>query len=622
MSVWQWLRGSLQELVRKHGGRLSRRLLVWFLVFSLVPLLATNAVGYQRTKAILEGIVDRYLSAVAEVQVQHVRDRIDNHLLLLQAIVAGNQFLVAGALRSQGLPAGQMGQVADRTALENFLLRKHDEIPIFDAIDLFTPEGQVIAAAGNSANFVTDRPDNLEHGSLWAQLRDGPHGPEPVFDIAVPVRDHDGRTVAYLGAAVTLAESHEFLEVPEHVAGRVESFIVDPAGRPLFVSHPHESINYREVLATPLQHMPPGTIARYNDREGVPVIGTVLPIPGYPWRFIAEVPSAEAFGELHNLGLLSVILESIFVAVLVAVAGFVAWTLVAPLGKLVHATRRVAQGDLSARVAIPQQNELGELGHAFNEMAAALAKTTADVDELHRREIERASQLATVGELASGVAHEIRNPVVGVSNGLDLVRRRVGHDPVLEPIIEEMTHQLTRIQQTLQELLVFARPATPTLAPISGNNLVERAIRLVQPAAARAGVRVEVHLDPLVPRFMADEEMLHQALVNVLMNALQATPAGGLVTVTTRRAGDAVEIEIADTGSGISPEHVEFVFRPFYTTRHTGTGLGLPITRQIVQRHGGSVTLTSRVHVGTTITLRLPLQHGAPANAGREVEFP
>ncbi|MDE3153138.1 MAG: HAMP domain-containing protein [Gemmatimonadota bacterium] len=622
MSVWQWLRGSLQELVRKHGGRLSRRLLVWFLVFSLVPLLATNAVGYQRTKAILEGIVDRYLSAVAEVQVQHVRDRIDNHLLLLQAIVAGNQFLVAGALRSQGLPAGQMGEVADRTALENFLLRKHDEIPIFDAIDLFTPEGQVIAAAGNSANFVTDRPDNLDHGSLWAQLRDGPHGPEPVFDIAVPVRDHDGRTVAYLGAAVTLAESHEFLEVPEHVAGRVESFIVDAAGRPLFVSHPHESINYREVLATPLLRMPPGTIARYNDREGVPVIGTVLPIPGYPWRFIAEVPSAEAFGELRSLGLLSVILESIFVAVLVAVAGFVAWTLVAPLGKLVHATRRVAQGDLTARVVIPQQNELGELGHAFNEMAAALAKTTADVDELHRREIERASQLATVGELASGVAHEIRNPVVGVSNGLDLVRRRVGHDPVLEPIIEEMTHQLTRIQQTLQELLVFARPATPTLAPISGNNLVERAIRLVQPAAARAGVRVEVNLDPLVPRFMADEEMLHQALVNVLMNALQATPAGGLVTVTTRRAGDAVEIEIADTGTGISPEHVEFVFRPFYTTRHTGTGLGLPITRQIIQRHGGSVTLTSRVHVGTTITLRLPLQHGAPADAGREVDFP
>jgi signal transduction histidine kinase len=619
MSVWQWLRRNIQELAHKHGGRLSRRLLVWFLVFSLIPLLATNAVGYQRTKAILEQIVDRYLSAVAEVQVQHVRDRIDNHLLVLQAIVAGNQFLAAGALRSEGLPAGQMGGVADSTALENFLLRKHEELPIFDAIDLFTPEGRVIAAAGNRDNVVTSRPADLHRGSLWATRRDGPHGAEPLFRIAVPVRTHDGRTVAYLGAAVTLDESHEFLEVPEHVAGRVESFIVDADGRPLFVSHAHEEVDYARVLATPLLRMKPGSIVEYADREGVPVIGTALPIPGYPWRFIAEVPSAEAFGELHKLGMLSVILESVFVAVLVAVAGFVAWDLVAPLGKLVQATRLVAQGDLNVRVSVPQRNELGELGHAFNDMTAALAQTTAHVEELHRREIERASQLATVGELASGVAHEIRNPVVGVSNGLDLVRRRVGQDPILEPIIDEMGHQLTRIQQTLQELLAFARPATPTLGRLSGNNLAERAIRLVQPAAARAGVRVEVQLDPLLPRFMADEDMLHQALVNVLMNALQATPPGGLVTVITRRSGEGVEIEIADTGTGISSEHVEFVFRPFYTTRHTGTGLGLPITRQIIQRHGGTVTLTSRVNVGTTITLRLPLQNGDAVLGRREV---
>ncbi|HUX35114.1 MAG TPA: ATP-binding protein [Gemmatimonadaceae bacterium] len=620
MSVWRWLRATFQELARKRGGRLSRRLLVWFLVFSLIPLLATNAVGYERTKAILERIVDRYLSAVAEVQVQHVRDRIDNHLLLLQAIVAGNQFLAAGALRAEGRPAGPMGGVADTDALLEFLQRKHEEIPTFDAIDLFTPTGRVIASAGNHANLVTEPPANSRRGSLWATLRPGPHGPEPMFNIAVPVMSHGNEIVAYLGATVTLSETHEFLEVPEHVAGRVESFIVDEQGRPLFVSHPHETVDYASPLATPLLHMPGGTIAQYADREQVKVIGTVLSIPGYPWRFVAEVPSAEAFGELHDLGMLSVILESVFVAVLVAVAGVVAWDLVAPLGRLVSATRLVARGDLNVRVAIPQRNELGELGHAFNEMTSALAQTTARVEELHQHEIERASQLATVGELASGVAHEIRNPVVGVSNGLDLVRRRVGRDPVLEPIIDEMGHQLTRIQQTLQELLAFARPATPTLAPLRGNHLMERAIRLVQPAAARTGVHLDVHLDPLLPRILADEDMLHQALVNVLMNALQATPAGGRVTVTTRRAGDAVEFEIADTGCGIAPEHIAYVFRPFYTTRHTGTGLGLPITRQIIQRHGGSVALTSRVDVGTTITLRLPLQNGDAAIAHREVE--
>src|SRR5207245_593858 len=110
-----------------------------------------------------------------------------------------------------------------------------------------------------------------------------------------------------------------------------------------------------------------------------------------------------------------------------------------------------------------QNDEIGELGAAFNEMTAELEDTTARVTELHHREIERASQLATVGELASGIAHEIRNPVVGVSNGLDLVRRRVGDDPTLRPITDEMARQLARIEQAMQELLTFARPATPTL---------------------------------------------------------------------------------------------------------------------------------------------------------------
>ncbi len=618
MPVQDWLPANVQELARKHGGRLRRRLLVWFLLFSLVPLLATNAVGYQRTKNILGQIVDRYLSAVAEVQVDHLHDRIDNHLLLLQAIVTGNQFLAAGALRFQGRPAGAMGAVADSTALQDFLLRKHQDLPIFDALDLFTPDGTIITAVGNPANVVRTPPADASHGSLWARLRDGQHGPEPTFQMAVPVATQRGEIVAYLGATVAQSEAHAFFQVPEHVAGRVESFIVDSAGRPLFVSHPHERIDYAAPMATPLLHLPLASIAEYPDRLGVDVIGTARAIPGYSWRYIAEVPSAEAFGELRDLGVLSVILESLFVAVLVGVAGYVAWDLVAPLGKLVNATRRVAQGDLNVRVSMPQRNELGELGRSFNEMTSALAHTTAHVEELHRREIERASQLATVGELASGVVHEIRNPVVGVSNGLDLVRRRVGEDPVLEPIIEEMDHQLTRIQHTLQELLAFARPTTPTLSPLDANSLVERATRLAQPAAARAGVHLDVGLDPLLPRVMADEDMLHQALVNVLMNAIQATPSGGSVRVTTRWAGDTVEIAIADTGFGIAPDQIEHVFRPFYTTRHTGTGLGLPITRQIIQRHGGSVTLTSRMNIGTTITLRLPITHSDEAPAGRE----
>src|SRR5512146_767102 len=123
MAMSQRVAAKVRELGRQRGGRLSRRLLLWFLLFSLVPLLITNAVGYQRSKTILEQLVDRYLSAVTQVQVQHVRDRIDHHLLLLQAIVTGNQFLAAGALRFEGKPAGDMKSVATVQAIREMLRR-------------------------------------------------------------------------------------------------------------------------------------------------------------------------------------------------------------------------------------------------------------------------------------------------------------------------------------------------------------------------------------------------------------------------------------------------------------------------------------------------------------------
>ena len=599
------LQGSVprRKVVR---GRLNVRLLAWFLLFSLVPLVLTNAVGYQRSEAIIERLVENYLTAISQVQSQHVRDRIDHNRSLLEAITAGNDFLAAGATRADGRDAGQMGMVATRVAIEEYLRRKFDELAVFQALSLTTVGGHVVATAGRPEYLTTavagDRPPPFSSDILKR-----PEGARPIFRLSVPVR-HDGQQPnAYLTGTVSMPGSQDFLQIPPHLAGHVESFIVDEGGWPLFVSHPHGSVDYAASLMSPLIGMPSGSRARYRDVQGTEVIGTITDIQGYPWRFIAQVPAAEALGPLRELRNLSLGMEIVFVGLLIATAWIVARDIVAPLSRLVDATRRVGKGDLGVRVVVRQPDELGELERAFNEMASALADTTARVKELHQREIERASQLATVGELASGVAHEIKNPVVGVSHGLDLVRRRIGDDPVLLPIMDEMGRQLQRIQQTLQELLAFARPATPMLAPVSVNHVVERALRLVAPVAQQARVELNVSGDPSPQRLLADEDMLYQALVNVLMNAIEATTAGGAVTVLTRHADTEVFIEVLDTGKGIPAEDLERVFKPFFTTRHTGTGLGLPISREIIQRHSGHLTLESREGEGTTVTIRLPI---------------
>lgn len=622
MAVLQRLATRTVRTMRLVRSRLNRRLLAWFLLFSLVPLLVTNAVGYQRSEAIIERLVENDLAAIAGGQAQHVRDRADHLTGLLQAIAAGNEFLAAGAVRWQGGHGGEMGAIADRPAMEQHLRSKLAELPDFDALYLFTADGLIIAGAGDVQHV-----DALTRPGLTPEFTAGrrttAHGIEPEFRLAVPILGGTRKPVAYLGGTMPAMRAHDFPQIPPHLAGHVETFIIDEHGRPLWASHAHRTIDYTVPLSTPLVGMEPGAHAHYRDREGVDVLGTSAAVPGYPWRLVAELPEAVAFGELRDLRALSLVLEVVFVLLLIATAWMVARDIVAPLRRLVEATRHVARGDLEVRVVTRERDELGELARAFNEMTAALAQTTSRVRELHQREIERASQLATVGELASGIAHEIKNPVVGVSSGLDLVRRRVGPDPMLTPILDEMTRQLARIQQALQELLTYARPAAPSFAPVSGSRIVERAIRLVQPRAEQAGLRVDVHADPALPPIRADEEMLHQAVVNLLMNAIEATPPGGRIGVVTCRAGEQFALEIADTGRGIAAADLDHVFKPFFTTRHTGTGLGLSITRDIVQRHGGSVSLASRVGSGTTVTVRLPFHppgSGVPTSAALSQE--
>jgi signal transduction histidine kinase len=597
---------------------LKLRLLAWFLAFSLVPLVVTNAVGYRRSITIIEGLVENYLGAISQVQSQHVHDRIEHNLSLLDAMAAGNEFLAAGAVRAAGRNAGELGAMATPSALEAYLSEKLRDVSVFEALALTTVDGHVVASAGR-ADYPSILPLADTRARFTSGLRRDKEGAQPLFRLAVPVHKNGEPPVAYLSGTVNLIGSRDFLQIPPHLTGHVESFIVDEGGWPLFVSHPHGRVDYTASLMSPLVGMPAGARAHYRDAEGVEVIGTITNVPGYPWRFISQVPATEALGSLRQLGTLSLILELLFGGLLVTTAWIVARDIVAPVNRLVAATGQVGKGDLGVRVAAGEPGELGELGRAFNEMASALAATTQRVHELHQREIERASQLATVGELASGVVHEIKNPVVAVSSGLDLVRRRVGEDATLTPILGEMGRELERIQQTLHGLLAFARPAVPALARVNGNHVVERAVRLVQPAAQHAGVHLAVTLDPGLPCLLVDEEMLYQALVNVFMNAVEATPNGGQVTVRTIAGATDYTIETRDTGRGIPAADLDNVFKPFFTTRHTGTGLGLPISRQIVQRHGGRLTLESQEGEGTSVTIRIPL---AAASANPTPERP
>jgi signal transduction histidine kinase len=423
--------------------------------------------------------------------------------------------------------------------------------------------------------------------------------------LLVPLDGDRGNPTGYIGALVIVSGGGQFLAIAEHTAGTVESFVLDAQGLPLFVSHPHGHVDYGIPLASPLVGDGPGESARYEDRLGVMVIGTIVPVPDMNWRVVTEAPVALALAELSALRRVSILLAAVFVGLVVLSSLFVAAQIVQPVRRLVEGARRIGAGDLDARVDVTGQDEIGTLGAAFNQMAAALSESLTQIERLHRREMERAGQLATVGELASGVAHEIKNPVVSLSNGLDLVTRHVRKDPALDAIVAEMSRKLARIEMAIRDLLTFARPPEPSLSPTAVRHLLNRAVTLVRPAADAAGVQLNIESQPTLPAVLVDEDLIAQVLVNLVVNAVQATGRDGKVLLVARGTGGGVQVEVRDDGRGIPPDRLGKIFRPFFTTKHRGTGLGLSISKGIMEKHGGTLTVDSTVDVGTTFYLTL-----------------
>lgn len=598
----------VQRISERLTRRLNRRLLAWFLLIALVPLVATSAFGYGRSSTIMAELAQRFLVAYARLEAEHVGDRIEQGLRTLHDITTGNEVLSAGAEQGRAATNGPV--------LQGYLVDLRGELKVFDALALFTAEGAVVAAteASDHRPVRASRPSRI----AFAEFVPGAEGTPPVLRLVTPVFASDTIPVGYLVATVLRAETAAFLELPSYQEDKIEGIIVDAERQALVTSPTLAFLRGDKVLSHPLVGAPSGAVTGYTDLLGRERIAAVADVPHSSWRFIAELSATDALRPLRRLGALSLLMQMLFATALVVASVMVAREIVDPVRRLAIAARRVAAGDLSVRLPVRGHDEVAELGHAFNDMTAELADATGRVREMHQREIERASQLATVGELASGLAHEIKNPVIGITNGLDLVRRQLAGHSSLEPIMDEMARQLARIDMTVHDLLAFARPAAPQFGRLSANEVIARAVRLIIPAAERAQVQIETLPDPQGPHFQGDEGLVHQALVNVLMNALQATPAGGTIRLVARPDADHLAFEVSDTGRGIPPESLPNIFRPFYTTRHTGTGLGLSITRGIVERHGGTVMVQSTVGVGTTIMLRFPVRPEPMASAPEE----
>jgi two-component system NtrC family sensor kinase len=281
-----------------------------------------------------------------------------------------------------------------------------------------------------------------------------------------------------------------------------------------------------------------------------------------------------------------------------------------PIKKLVAASRDIAQGDLNPTVEITSHDELGELAVAFNTMSNTLKQREEKLKEFTKNKIMESEKLAIIGQLAANVAHELNNPLVGITTYSHLLLEETPASNNATEFLNKIVIQANRCKEIVRGLLDFARQRKPDKTLINLNNLIDQCLSLLENQALFHNIQIQTNLAEL-PMIIIDPSQVERVFMNIILNAAEAMNGNGTLSITSYydSAESMVEVQVTDTGQGISEENLEKIFDPFFTTKDVGhgVGLGLAISYGIIREHNGTTTVKSTLGKGTTFTVRLPV---------------
>ncbi len=285
-----------------------------------------------------------------------------------------------------------------------------------------------------------------------------------------------------------------------------------------------------------------------------------------------------------------------------AVTSLYARRVLAPLTVVTSRAEAVARGDLTPRTVVATDDEIGELATTFEGMVAAIQRA--------RSELVQAERLATIGKMAAHVTHEIRNPLSSIGLNIELLEEEIASEADRAEslqLVAAIKAEVERLSRIAEQYLSVARRPRPQLERERAEDLVRELCAFVRPELDRAGVKLQIVEDGDLPEVDLDESQLRQALLNLIRNAREAMPKGGELVVSVRNAaGGVVEIHVDDDGPGIPEDVRASIFDPFFTTKQRGTGLGLAVTREIIEAHGGTIRCEPRAPHGTRFLIALP----------------
>ncbi len=543
-------------LPRVLSRSIVRRYSILLLASAVLPLVVVGALYDRYTR----GLLDQFTGEQLNAQLAATTSRL-------------GAFLDARAYQLQTLakyPAARDGGPGDPgSELASLVRLEADEADLFGIL-FFSDEGALVTAVGGQA--ASGPP---YWGEFPFDLAGLPRRRLGDTEIVGPVPPRDGHAGWFL------------MQEPLHGGGSI-ALHVRLASVTELLGGPSLAGVLQPVLRTPTGDF--DVVGRPAAMPGQLMDGPEV-LPGWRPGLVVDPEELLRPFQAARYGLI--------VAAMIAAAA-VGWVSVRLARRLQHRVQtlavgaeRVSAGDFAYRVPDAGPDEIGTVALAFNGMAARLG-------ELVERTV-RMERLAALGTFSTGVAHEVRNPLATLKTTVQALER-VEKDPQRSALLRDMGREIDRMARTLGEILAFGRPRPPQRSEVRVWEIAQRLRSLVATEGDARQVDFTVQGDPNV-HAVADPDHLHQILMNLVLNALQATPPGGLVTLRIHRDGEAVEAEVRDTGAGIAEDRMREVFEPFYTTKPSGTGLGLSISRLLAELNGGTLSLESAPGQGTTARL-------------------
>jgi two-component system NtrC family sensor kinase len=305
---------------------------------------------------------------------------------------------------------------------------------------------------------------------------------------------------------------------------------------------------------------------------------------------------------------------------------FITSTIIQPLKQMVLATTKIARGDLDHRVEVAFKDETGQLAQSFNQMTQNLKKANEKLvhwgKTLEKRVEERtmelremqasmiqSEKLASLGKMAAGIAHEINNPLTSILINTHLMLEKTEKGQNFYENLSLISEETSRCSEIVRGMLEFSRQSPPQKVITNVNEILLRTLQLLENQVSFQNIKIEKRLDGKLPSIELDRNKIKQVFWNLMLNAAEAMPEGGTLTLSSRHFQDkkSIEIEFRDTGLGIEKKHINKLFDPFYSTKTSGTGLGLAVSYGIINQHQGKISVESQLGRGTTFTIILPV---------------